>query len=203
MIIHQPWIKILAKSDKVAQNRDFLLITAIFLSQITLWRWGYWFRRIPSQWTSLSAVILCQFWWWLSGDQEGKKSTEKGNFWPFFDFFTPWFAIKVPQKFQTLLTTRVRHLNAKFAVDSIDPTQLIARGAEKSMDFWDFSVKIFFLTSSNDATFFAHLEGWKVSTGGHAQSCQVQKGVLNFIKNIHWHVSKKFPFSNFFFPFRN
>ena len=45
-----------------------------------------------------SALLLCQFWWWLSGAQEGKKSTEKGNFWPFFDFFTLWFAIKSPSK---------------------------------------------------------------------------------------------------------
>ena len=64
----------------------------------------------------------------------GTKKYEKGHFWLFFEFLTPWFALE-SLKSCGYMTTRVRHLNTNSADDLTDPAQLIARRVKQGMVF--------------------------------------------------------------------
>ena len=82
------------------------------------------------------------------------------------------------------MTTRITHLNTNFR----ESKNLIS-------------------PSSNDVTFVFTSEGLKcflLQPGIIVPSLvQIQKGVMDFEKNIHSEFSKKCPFNNFIFHFRN
>ena len=93
------------------------------------------------------------------------------------------------------MARRVRHLNTKFADDPAESAQLIARKVKKSMGFRFFPVKKGFFDVIKWRQIFLHFLRTKKFSFVAKHNCLkfglIQKGVLDFQKNIRWQVSQK------------
>ena len=158
------------------------------------------------------ALLLHQFWWWLelSGAQEDQKTMEKKTFLVLLWLLDPLICTKRSLKnfkIPSCMATRFGHLNTKFAVDSTNPAQLIARGVRKSMGFLRFFLRKIFFWCHWMASFFSHISRIDkfplVATHNLGKFGADPKSGSEFQKEFSLTGFKKCPFSNSFFSFRN